>query len=209
MAKSSPNPGAGAGREPDSEGAAAPAPRPAQQNRPESQALLIVTGSDHPGILDDISHYIADRKAQIEAVRVVSLSGRFALLMQVSGTAEAIRAVEGDLGALMERTGVRVAVEPVHDPRAGLTAGTSFALAASGGSETDESTTLRQTSNLLRVLNINIRDVETRRTAGGGFDMRMKIDVPRDVPVGKLRELLGQLLSQQALQWDLSAAAPE
>lgn len=209
MAKSSPKPGADAGREPDSERAAAPATRPAQQNRPESQALLIVTGSDHPGILDDISHYIADRKAQIEAVRVVSLSGRFALLMQVSGTAEAIRAVEGDLGALMERTGVRVAVEPVHDPRAGLTAGTSFALAASGGSETDESTTLRQTSNLLRVLNINIRDVETRRTAGGGFDMRMKIDVPRDVPVGKLRELLGQLLSQQALQWDLSAAAPE
>ena len=68
---------------------------------------------------------------------------------------------------------------------------------------------MRQTSNLLRVLNINIRDVETRRTTGGGFDMRMKIDVPRDVPVGKLRELLGQLLSQQPLQWDLSAGSPD
>ena len=39
--------------------------------------------------------------------------------------------------------------------------------------------------------------------------MRMEIDVPRDVPVNKLRELLGQLLSQQPLEWDLSAAPGE
>lgn len=174
-----------------------------------SAALLVVTGSDHPGILDDISHYVADRGAEIEAVRVVSLSGRFALLMQVSGEAGAIEAVEGNLGGLMDRTGIRVSVEPVHDPEAGHMAGTTFSLKAAGGREADESTTLRQTSNLLRVMNINIRDVETKRTPTGGFDMRMEIDVPRDVPVNKLRELLGQLLSQQPLEWDLSAAPGE
>ena len=49
------------------------------------QALLVVTGADHPGILDDISHYIADHRATIEAVRVVNLRGRFALLMLIAG----------------------------------------------------------------------------------------------------------------------------
>ena len=170
-----------------------------------AEALLMVSGADHPGILDDISHYIADRGAQIEAVRVVNLSGRFALLMQISGEEARIRSVEAELGGLMERTGIRVSVEPIDDRDGGHIAGTSFSLTAAGGKEADESTTLRQTSNLLRVMNINIRDVETKRTPAGGFDMRMKIDVPRDVPVGQLRELLGQLLGRQPLQWELSA----
>ena len=51
-----------------------------------------------------------------------------------------------------------------------------------------------------------MRDVDTRRTTAGGFEMRTEIDVPRDVPVGKLRELLGQLLNEHPLRWDLSAS---
>ena len=206
MSKRTSNPsdgdrGAGAAR-PAGDGAAGSAER-----RP--QALLVVTGADHPGILDDISHFVTDRGAQIEAVRVVNLRGRFALLMLVSGAEPAMKTITAELPGLSERTGIRATIEAAHDADGGLAAGTSFALSAAGGSDADESTALRQTSNLLRVLNINIRDVETKRTTGGGFDMRMKIDVPRDVPVSKLRELLGQLLARQPLDWDLSATSDE
>ncbi len=173
------------------------------------QGLLVVTGADHPGILDDISHYVAERRAAIEAVRVVNLSGRFALLMLVSSEEPGLGAIGQDLGLLMERTGIRASLEAAHDTNGGEGAATSFSLSAVGGGDADESMTLRQTSNLLRVLNINIRDVETRRTTGGGFDMSMKVDVPRDVPVGKLRELLGQLLGQQPVQWELAAEPVE
>lgn len=171
------------------------------------QCLLTVTGSDHPGILDDISHYVGDRGASIEAVRVVNLRGRFALLMLIAGSETAVATVGADLHILMERTGVRVTLEAPHNPDGGVVSGTSFSLAASGGADADESTVLRQLSNLLKVLNINIRDVETRRTAPGGFEMTMEIDVSRDVPVGKLRELVGQLLNQHPLRWDLSATS--
>lgn len=198
---------------------ASPAPKPPQpgSQRPAQdsgkaearpQGLLVVTGADHPGILDDISHYVGDRGAAIEAVRVVNLRGRFALLMLVAGDEHALKVLAADLPSLSERTGVRAALEAVHDP-AGAAAGTSFALSAAGGADADESTTLRQVSNLLRVLNINIRDVDTKRTATGGFEMRMEVDVPRDVPVSKLRELVGQLLNQHPLRWDLSAATPD
>jgi glycine cleavage system regulatory protein len=206
MAKSSVQP---AGGGPDPQSPSSQTSASGQGPAAAAQALLLVSGADHPGILDDISHYITERDAQIEAVRVVNLSGRFALLMQVSGEESRIRAVEADLGGLMERTGIRVSVEPISERGGGHIAGTSFSLMAAGGSDADESTTLRQTSNLLRVMNINIRDVETKRTPAGGFDMRMKIDVPRDVPVGQLRELLGQLLSRQPLEWELSAALAE
>lgn len=195
---------------------ASPAQKPPQSasQRPDAQTakpdgrpqgLLVVTGADHPGILDDISHYVGDRGAAIEAVRVVNLRGRFALLMLIAGDEHALKVVAADLPSLSERTGVRAALEAVHDP-AGGAVGTSFALWAAGGADADESTTLRQVSNLLRVLNINIRDVDTKRTSAGGFEMRMEVDVPRDVPVSKLRELVGQLLNQHPLRWELSAA---
>lgn len=195
---------------------ASPAPKPPQPaaksaapsgGKPNSrpQALLVVTGADHPGILDDISHYVGDRGAAIEAVRVVNLRGRFALIMLVAGKEPAMKVLAADLQLLCERTGVRATMEPAHDPAGGV-AGTSFALSAAGGADADESATLRELSNLLRVLNINIRDVDTKRTPAGGFEMRMEVDVPRDVPVSKLRELVGQLLNQHPLRWELSAA---
>ena len=105
----------------------------------------------------------------------------------------------------MDRTGVRATLETT-EANGAPAGGTSFALSAIGGADADESTVVRQLSNLLRVLNVNMRDVDTRRTTAGGFEMRTEIDVPRDVPVGKLRELLGQLLNEHPLRWDLSAS---
>lgn len=199
MGKRTDNPSAG--RKPDSPAPADPAG--------DAHALLEVSGGDHPGILDEISQYVARRGAKIEAVRVVSLRGHFALLMLVAGDAASLGRVTGELHELMERTGVRAVYESPREPESGRFGGTCFHLRAGGGADADESTTIRETSNLLRVLNVNIRDVETRRTLGGGFDMRMDLDVPRDVPVGQLRGLIGQLLDRHPIQWELSAPVGE
>lgn len=173
------------------------------------QAMLVATGSDHPGILDDIGQYLADRGATIEAVRVSNLRGRFALLVLVSGEEPALKRLSADLHVLAERTGVRASIEAPDDPATGAAASTRFRLTANGDQHTDESSTLRQTSNLLRVLNVNMIDVETQRTASGGFEMGLELDVPRDVPVGKLRELLGQLFNREHVHWELSAELAE
>ena len=125
--------------------------------------------------------------------------------MLVAGADESLRKISADLGLLMERTGVRATLETTQEANGAAAGGTSFALSAIGGADADESTVLRQLSNLLRVMNINIRDVDTKRTAAGGFEARMEIDVSRDVPVGKLRELVGQLLNEHPLRWELSA----
>ena len=74
----------------------------------------------------------------------------------------------------------------------------------------DGSASLRQLSNLLRVLNVNIADVQTGPTEdaegaeAGGFEIRMGIDVPADVPPPKFRELLGQLFAARKLRWQLT-----
>src|SRR5688572_29716721 len=81
-----------------------------------AQALLVATGSDHPGILDDISHFVTDRRGRIEAVRVVSLRGRFALLVLIAGDEASLKHLSADVHLLAERTGVRASIEAPDDP---------------------------------------------------------------------------------------------
>ncbi len=173
--------------------------------------LLVAVGPDHPGILEEISHYAGDRRARIDGVKVVNLGGWFALLMRVSGGDDALRLFRSDLQILNERAGLRAWVERPADRDAGVG---QHELVLDGGpaaDAADEATTLRQASNLLRVLNVNISDVATgfdgedHPPPGGRppFHIRLRLDVPSDVPADKLGELLGQLLDGLGVRWSL------
>ena len=171
----------------------------------QGEVILVAAGADRPGLLDEISHYVADRAAEIRQSRVSILRGRFALLLLVAGDAGARRRVADDLDILRDRAGVRAFVEPVAGDgdaprRMSLRAGDAAADAANG------STSLRQLSNLLRVLNVNIQDVQSGPGEAGGFEMSLLLGVPRGVPEAKFRELLGQLFAARKLQWRLAEA---
>ena len=178
--------------------------------------LLVAVGPDHPGILEEISHYAGDRRARIDGVKVVNLGGWFAMLMRVGGSDDALRLFRSDLQILNERAGLRAWVERPALDASSLAGGHELLLDGGPAKDAaDEATTLRQASNLLRVLNVNISDVST------GFDddaapafknlpgerppfrIRLRLSVPGDVPADKLRELLGQLLDGLGVRWSL------
>lgn len=168
--------------------------------------LLLATGPDHPGILDEISHYVGDRGGRIEAMRVTNLGGYFALIMRLRTTSASSAARLGeDLAALGERAGVRASLERVVEGDAAT--GSRFELVLVGElATTDDAEALRQASNLLRVLNVNIVDADTTPArAGRPFRIALDVDVPRNVPPAKFRELLGQLFAQLGVRWDLRA----
>lgn len=169
-----------------------------------SEVVLVATGLDHPGILDEISHFVGDRGARIEAVKVANLSGRFALVMRLHADAVAAGRLEADIDILSERGGIRASIDrSVSSPATGA----PFRLVMRGGPGTDaedEVSVLQQASNLLRVLNVNIFDVTTDPDAEA-FDIRMALNVPPEVPTGKFRELLGQLLDGLGTDWALEA----
>jgi glycine cleavage system transcriptional repressor len=67
--------------------------------------VLTAVGPDHPGIVNDLSSLIRDVGASIEDSRMAILGGEFAVILLISGSADAIsRAtqigprVEGELG---------------------------------------------------------------------------------------------------------------
>lgn len=180
----------------------APSPNTPAADSGLQRVVLVATGRDHPGILDDMTHYVADRGGRMEGTRVSNLGGRVAILMLVAAEPRQVEAMASDLAIIGDRSGVRVTLEPADDAL-DERAACSFALHVSAATS-EASEVLRQTSNLLKVLNINIADVDTHRR--GDFDMQMAIDVPQDVPVGQLRELLGQLFTSNGATWDLVPA---
>lgn len=179
----------------------APPETPAADATQAQQVVLVATGRDHPGILDEMSHYVVDRGGRMEATRVSNLGGRVAILMLVAAQTGQVEAMARDLATLGERSGVRVTIEAAEESPEERAA-CSFALHVSAATS-EASEVLRQTSNLLKVLNINIADVQTQRR--GDFDMQMAIDVPPDVPVSQLRALLGQLFASNGARWELVA----
>ena len=188
-------------------------PEPAKRGDAAGELILVATGADRPGLLDEVSHYVADRAAEVRQTRVANLRGRFALLLLVAGDAASLRELADDLPILRERAGVRAWVEPADGAGGGATRMTLRAGGDAAHESADGSASLRQLSNLLRVLNVNIADVQTgptedaegaEGTEAGGFEIRMGIDVPADVPPPKFRELLGQLFAARKLRWQLT-----
>jgi glycine cleavage system regulatory protein len=76
-----------------------------------------------------------------------------------------------------------------------------FRLVAHG---TEHVGVLKKLSHLLRVLSINIEHVDTKTESDGSVRMSLLLAVPRECPVTKLREFVGQLLSTMQMKWELT-----
>ena len=185
--------------------AEAPAENPCRDE--PATRVLVVAGRDHPGILDEMSHFVADRGGRVCGVRAANLGGWCSALLLVYADDATADTLRGDLPVLRERAGVTASLEAVET--AGGDGRSKLVLVARGGTAPDAAdgaATLRQASNLLRVLNVNIDDVESHpATANQTFHFRVELDVPSDVPQAKLRELIGQLLDGLGAEWDLTS----
>ncbi len=81
-------------------------------------AVVIAVGPDRPGIVDDISGAVFAAGCNIEESKMAVLGGEFALMMLVSGPAQAVDSVAGSLPGLGDKLGLRVSCRPTHEPRA-------------------------------------------------------------------------------------------
>lgn len=69
--------------------------------------ILSATERDRPGLVAELSGFIAQHECNVEDSRVVVLGGYAGLMFLISGSAEAVLAVEGGLPALERETGLR------------------------------------------------------------------------------------------------------
>jgi glycine cleavage system transcriptional repressor len=74
----------------------------------------------------------------------------------------------------------------------------------------DQAGLVHRISHLLRTANANIESLETRLspapiTGAPMFEMELLMAVPRQTPIGKLRDDLGRLCDELNIDWQLAA----
>ncbi|HEX3777118.1 MAG TPA: ACT domain-containing protein [Polyangiaceae bacterium] len=74
--------------------------------------VLTAVGPDRPGLVSEMSSLVHSAGANLEDSRMAILGGEFALLMLVSGQAEAVARVEQSAEELGNRLGLRVLTKP-------------------------------------------------------------------------------------------------
>jgi glycine cleavage system transcriptional repressor len=80
--------------------------------------VLTAVGPDRPGLVNEISSLVLSAGANLEDSRMAILGGEFALLILVSGEANAVVQVERGADELGSRLGLRLLTKHTSSPRA-------------------------------------------------------------------------------------------
>src|SRR5215218_2425934 len=123
---------------------------------PTRQAILVATGADRPGVLDDVSLFLHDRHVAILESRVSLLRGQFGLLLLIRAEDNSMAQFERSLPDLDRSAGINTELRPASDATA--SDDTPLRLSASGA---DPAAAVFRLSHLMRVLNVNIENIET------------------------------------------------
>lgn len=178
--------------------------------QPTSEAdlsILTFIGADRTGVIDELSHAVSGLGCHIDKIRVATLAGWATVLMSVSGESTARQTLQSTLAEIAGRLEMEVRFA-TPKPTFNDDNNTRFDLRLSQPSErvsaVDDAEAMTQVSNLLRVMNVNIADIEHEKPGRDfNFAFTFVVDVPRDVPLGHMRELLAQLTGGIGVDFEL------
>jgi len=165
-------------------------------------AVLLASGADRPGVMDDLSQFLLEFGGNISDSRSVNLHGQFALLLLVRAEKSAMNLIGTKLTRL-EDVGIHARLIPADEFHHPQTDTFPHIFIASGK---DQSGVLHRISHLLRSVKVNIDDLQTRVFADGSFEIRLSLAVPRETPITHLRDYLSYLCTELNIKGELKEA---
>ena len=174
--------------------------------------ILAATEKDRPGLVAELSGFIAQHGCNVEDSRVVVLGGYAGLMFLISGNATQIAAVENGLDALERSTGLRAVARRIvgeQAPSAGDRPQGSFTVTASA---IDHEGIIHAITDAVRAHGGNILELETSTESApmsGSplFALRMTITLAEHHgSVDRLRSALEALSRAQAIDIDVRPA---
>ena len=78
----------------------------------KKQAVLYALGSDRVGVADDLAAALTKRSIDIERSRMTALSGKFAIMVRVSGDQTTVEALDRELFSLGSDLGCHLQLHP-------------------------------------------------------------------------------------------------
>ncbi len=157
---------------------------------------LVITalGADRPGVVNDLSETILETGCSIDDSRMMVLGGEFAIILMVSGNAEAIEKLEQKKEALEEKTGLTVISKRTQPKPAAADALLYDVEIVS----MDEPGIVHHVTEFFSRQNINIRSLTTDsyaapHTGTPMFSMQLTIEVPANTPISELKQKFSDL----------------
>lgn len=169
--------------------------------------ILTALGADRPGLVDDVSGFVAERGGNVEDSRMVNLHGQFAMVMLVAGGDEAVGRIVAELDELSRCCDIKAEATPAR------LAGGAPVVALPYRLHTwamDHPGLLKSVSHLMAELGVNIESADTRLkaapvTGAPVFEMELVLAVPGDTSVATLRERIARLCDELNMDWQLTA----
>lgn len=164
--------------------------------------FLVITavGEDRPGIVDEVSRILLNNDLNIEDSRMSILGGEFAIILLVSGSAEAIAGIQSQQAELEQALGLKLLIKSTHARQASADA-VPYSIKVVG---MDHPGIVHRLARFLAQNSINIKDMETDSTPAPHtgtplFTVNMVVDIPVSIATSKLRDEFLQLCDEQNL----------
>jgi glycine cleavage system transcriptional repressor len=178
---------------------------------PRAFVMLSALGSDQPGLVAQITKYVADRGANVDDSRMVALGGVFGVMLLASGTEEEAQRLLADVGTLEREAKLRVLAHRATDPKAKGRHSETGVLLSVTASAFDREGILMEISDLMRSTGGNIVELDTTTydeplTKAAFFQMRMTVEVESTAEVEPIRAKLTSLAIRERIALEVKQA---
>jgi len=165
----------------------------------KTYAVLTGVGPDRPGLVDEVSAYLAEREINLEESRMAVLGGEFALILLASGAEAAIADLRKNLSQLGRATGLEFSLKPTRPPSE-RPAGPALPYRLLAQS-LDHPGIVHEITRALHARGVNIESLEThvRPAPVSGapvFELEARVSVPAETKATRLRAELLEVADQ-------------
>jgi glycine cleavage system transcriptional repressor len=171
--------------------------------------VLTAIGPDRPGLVDEISAFLAQRKINIEDSRMAVLGGEFAVILLGGGDdADVFDKLRNNLSPLEQSTGLAISLKPTRAPHERkITPSLPHRLTATS---MDHPGIVHEITRVLHKRNINIQSMDTRvsRAPLSGapiFNMKCVISIPVGEKLSSIRKELEKLGDRMDIDIEIEA----
>ena len=155
----------------------------------DTESLVITaSGEDKVGLVEGFTRRISESACNVEESRMAALGGRFALLMRVSGSWDALAKLEARLPSVGDELGLTLILQrprPARPDRPLIPYAVEVATL-------DQPGIVNRLANFFARLHINIEALDTEtypapHTGAPMFAVRMTLGIPADAHIATLR----------------------
>jgi len=169
--------------------------------------VLTAVGHDRPGLVDEISAFLAARKINIEDSRMAVLGGEFAVIMLASGET-GVEKLRDELAAMDTSTGLSITIKPTLSPSERKVApAMPHRLVATS---MDHPGIVHEITSILHRRKINIESMDTRvsnapLSGAPIFKMRCVINIPVGEKLSSVRKEMEKLADRMDIDIEIDA----